>query len=134
MKKIIVTTFALGLMLVVVMTGCQKDTTLIIKPQLEEITDTVSFIKDLVPIFTKNCALSNCHADGGRAPNLTASKAYNSLINDPDYINIKDPESSELYERLTGKIIPAMPFGSTNNPSNINALVLAWIKQGAKNN
>jgi len=27
-----------------------------------------------------------------------------------------------------------MPLGAANNPSNINNLMLAWIKQGAKNN
>jgi len=27
-----------------------------------------------------------------------------------------------------------MPLGAATNPSNINALMLAWIKQGAKNN
>jgi len=27
-----------------------------------------------------------------------------------------------------------MPVGGPNNPSNINQYVLAWVKQGAKNN
>jgi hypothetical protein len=62
-----------------------------------------------------------------------ADKAYNSLISG-DFISVSDPESSILYERLTGKLSPAMPMGKDSNPSNINALVLAWIKQGAKKN
>lgn len=130
MKKIVIATFSLGVLLIA---GCRKDITFIMKPQSVAVTDTVSFSKELVPIFTTNCALSGCHATGGHAPNLMADKAYNSLISG-DYINVIDPESSILYERLTGKLIPAMPMGKDSNPSNINALVLAWIKQGAKKN
>ena len=130
MKKIIIATFSLGVLLIA---GCRKDITFIMKPQSVAVTDTVSFSKDLVPLFTTNCALSGCHATGGHAPNLMADKAYNSLIAG-NYINVNDPESSILYERLTGKLSPAMPMGKDTNPSNINALVLAWIKQGAKKN
>jgi hypothetical protein len=61
-----------------------------------------------------------------------ADNAYNSLMS--KYVDIKTPENSILYERLTGKLSPSMPMGRTNNPSNINSLVLAWITQGAKNN
>jgi len=130
MKKTIIATFLLGVLLIA---GCGKDITFILKPQAVEVTDTVSFSKVLVPIFTKNCALSGCHATGGHSPDLMSDKAYNSLISG-DFINVKDPESSILYERLTGKLSPAMPMGKESNPSNINALVLAWIKQGAKKN
>ena len=131
MKKIIITTLSLGMLL---MDSCVKDTTLIIKKEPAPITKTVYFSKDLVPIFSKNCAVSGCHATGGQKPDLSADKAYSSLMNDPDFVNIKDPTSSELYGRLTGKITPAMPMGKANNPSNINSLVLAWMKQGAKKN
>ncbi len=134
MKKTIVTTLALGVMLIAAITGCQKNTTLIIKPAPKVISKTVSFSKDLVPLFTKNCALGGCHADGGHAPDLMATKAYTSLMDDPDFVLIKDPENSTLYKRLTGKLNPAMPLGKPTNPGGINDLVLAWIKQGAKKN
>lgn len=131
MKKIIITAAALGGLFIA---GCQKDTTLIIKPVPVVITKVVSFSKDLVPLFTANCALSGCHATGGHAPNLMADKAYSSLMDDPDFVLVKDAENSTLYKRLTGKLSPAMPMGKTTNPGNINNLVLAWIKQGAKKN
>jgi len=133
MKNKIVTFVALGVMIIALITSCEKNITLIIKPQAVEVTDTVSFSKDLIPIFSVNCAISGCHATGGRAPDLMADKAYSSLMNG-NYINVADPESSTLYERLTGKLSPAMPMGKAGNPSNVNALVLAWIKQGAKKN
>ena len=132
MKKTIITAVALGGLFIA---SCQKDTTLIIKPPpAVEVTKPVSFSKDLVPLFTANCALSGCHGDGGHAPDLVASKAYTSLMNDPDFVLVKDPENSTIYLRLTGKLSPAMPMGKPTNPSNINGLVLAWIKQGAKKN
>ncbi len=134
MKKIIKTTLALGVVLIAVITGCEKNTTLIIKPKEVVISDSVYFKTDLVPIFTKECAKSGCHADGAHEPVLTANKAYNSLINDPDFVIVSDPENSTLYKRLTGALSPQMPMGSPKNPSNINALVLAWIKQGALDN
>ena len=87
----------------------------------------------MIPIFAKNCAVSGCHNTGGLKPDLTADKAYNSLINGK-YVDVGTPESSEIYLWLTGKRAATMPVGAANNPSNINALVLAWIKQGAKNN
>lgn len=121
-----------GLVIIGGIIGCAKDTTLIIKNDVV-VTNTVSFSKDLVPIFIQNCALSGCHASGGQVPDLTAAKAYNSIIN-ASLVNTNNPTSSIIYERLTGVLTPAMPFGKTSNPSNINNLVLAWIKQGAKNN
>lgn len=133
MKKIIRTTLAIGVMTMVIITGCRKDTTVIIKPVPVEVTDTVSFTKDLVPLFTKNCALSGCHANGSKAPILSVDKAYNSLING-NYVDIDAPESSIIYKRLTGQLTPAMPMGASPNPSNINGLILAWIKQGANKN
>jgi len=130
MKKI--TPIALGVILIATITGCRKDSTLIIQPQAVAVTNAVSFSNDMVPIFTKNCALSGCHADGGHTPHLSADKAFSSLMS--KYIDTKTPDNSILYKRLTGKLSPAMPMGKASNPSNINSMVLAWIKQGAKNN
>jgi hypothetical protein len=121
--------FAAGLVFI---PGCSKDTTVYLN-NTAEVTTPVSLAKDMQPIFTKSCALSGCHAAGGKAPTLTDGSTYSSLING-NYVNTSKPEESVLYLWLTGKKTPAMPMGAANNPSNINALTLAWIKQGAKNN
>jgi hypothetical protein len=113
-------------------TGCYKVTTLVLNND-EEITTQVSLSTDVIPLLSKNCALSGCHNTGGIKPDLSADKAYNTLING-NYIDLNNPENSELYLWLTGKKAAAMPVGAANNPSNINQYVLAWIKQGAKNN
>jgi hypothetical protein len=126
----------LGLVLVVASimilnNSCTKSTT-VIQDNSVAITTTVSFSKDIVPILGKSCATSGCHA-GTVAPNLSSATAYSALANG-NFINIGTPASSEVYLWLTGKRAVTMPAGSANNPSNINALMLAWIKQGAKNN
>lgn len=131
MKKSILAAAVLGMFFIA---GCEKDITLIIKPIPVVVTSEVSFSKDLVPLFVANCAIAGCHGTGGKAPVLTADKAYNSLMANPDYILKDNPEESEVYLFLTGKKSPAMPLGKTTNPSNINGIFLAWIKQGAKKN
>ncbi|MEO8148904.1 MAG: hypothetical protein ABI723_14760 [Bacteroidia bacterium] len=132
-KKRVTIVIAMFTLAVVVISGCEKNTTVIIPVKSAEVTKTVSFSKDLVPIFTSKCASIGCHPAGGYAPVLTADQAYASLING-NYVNKSSPESSKVYRQLTGDITPAMPLGSPANPSNIEGLILAWIKQGAKKN
>ena len=117
--------------LVVTMSGCYKTVT-VLEDNTPTVTKTVSFSKDLTPIFTANCAKSGCH-NGSVVPNLTETSAYNALVNG-NYLNTATPEKSEVYLWLTGKEAATMPLGASNNPSNINGLMLAWITQGAKNN
>jgi hypothetical protein len=62
---------------------------------------------------------------------LSADKAFLSLTTS-DYLDINNPENSELYGFVSGKITPAMPIGGAD-PA-ISAMILAWIKQGAQNN
>jgi hypothetical protein len=132
-NKIIAITLGMFIVVVIAISGCQKDTTVYIPLAAPSVTKTVSFSKDLVPIFTANCAKSGCHVAGGKSPNLTADKAYSSIV-DGGLINKATPESSKIYERLTGKLTPSMPIGGAANPSNIEGLLIAWIKQGAKKN
>ena len=109
--------------------GCYKDRTVV--TDAPEITRTVTFSQDITPIFNKSCNNSGCHSAGGQTPNLTESSAYNSLTIG-GYINKDNPELSILYLKVSGKKGTPMP------PSGINkdyeALILAWIKQGANNN
>jgi hypothetical protein len=122
----------LGCGSIFILAGCYKDKTILII-KTEEITTPVSFAKDLIPIFSKNCTMSGCHSTGGQVPDLTANNARRSLF-EQDLVDVNDPVNSEVMGWLTGTIKPAMPLGAATNPSNINALMLAWIKQGAKNN
>ena len=109
--------------------GCYKDKTVIFDTGAE-ITRTVTFSNDIIPLFNKNCALSGCHITGGHVPDLSTANAYNSL-KVGNYFNTGNPAASEIYLWLTGKKTTQMPVGGLNK--DINAMVLAWIKQGANN-
>jgi hypothetical protein len=116
---------------VFLMSGCYKDKTVIFETATEEITRPVTFAGDITPIFNNSCSVSGCHSAGGKTPDLTPGKAFNSLAIG-GYINAGDPESSVIYQWLTGKKNTQMPVGGINK--DYNALILAWIKQGAQNN
>jgi hypothetical protein len=111
--------------------GCSKTSTIVVNPG-SSITETMSFEKDIVPIFTNSCAISGCHSAGAKAPDLSAANAYKSLT-DGNYYKATDPDNSVLMMWLTGKKSPVMPIGKGPDET-INAKIYAWIKQGAKNN
>ena len=131
-KRIIAITTILVTSCMIFVAGCYKVTTLTI-PNNEEVTRTVSLTNDILPVTVQSCSISGCHNSGGIRPDLSPDKIYNNMITG-NYVNTATPENSEIYLWLTGKRAATMPVGATNNPSNINNLVLAWIKQGAKNN
>ncbi|MBI5858220.1 MAG: hypothetical protein HZB42_11315 [Sphingobacteriales bacterium] len=115
---------------VLVLLGCYKDKTVILD-SVDEITRPVTFSNDILPIFNNSCNTSGCHSAGGKAPDLTAANAYNSLTGG-NYIKTDDPKNSELYLWMSGKKGSPMPLSGVNK--DYNALILAWIKQGASNN
>jgi hypothetical protein len=117
--------------LVLSFAGCYKTTT-VLEDNTPAITKTVSFSTDILPLLTANCAKSGCH-NGSISPNLSTANAFNSLVNG-NFTNTTTPANSLVYLWLTGKESAAMPLGASNNPSNINGFILAWITQGAKNN
>lgn len=125
--------FCLGsiVALILCLVACTKNSTLLIDNS-PAVTKTVSFKTDLIPILVASCAKSGCH-NGSVSPNLSETSAYNSLING-NFTSLATPDNSLVYLWLTGKESSTMPLGSSNNPSNINGLMLAWITQGAKNN
>lgn len=112
------------------LTGCYKDKTVIFDTGTE-ITRPVTFSQDIIPIFNKSCSISGCHATGGKSPDLTAANAYNSLTVG-NFYNTATPENSTIYLWMTGKKSTPMP--TTGIDKDYNALMLAWIKQGAQNN
>lgn len=112
-----------------VLVGCYKNKT--VYTDAPAITRPVTFSQDIQPIFTKSCALSGCHVSGSQVPNLSAGAAYNSLITG-GYINKTSPEYSLIYLKMTGKKGTVMPPSGMNK--DYNALMLAWIQQGANNN
>jgi hypothetical protein len=99
LKKIIAGEIILAVILMVFLTGCYKVTTLTLKND-QAVSGPVSFKNDLLPVFNANCALSGCHTSGGLKPDLSADKAYTSILGG-NYVNTGDPQGSELYLWLT---------------------------------
>jgi len=123
------TAFFLLCGIILLLAGCYKDKTVI--PDETAVTITVSFSKDIIPIFNKSCNTSGCHSSGGQTPNLTETNALNSLTVG-NYFSKSAPESSIIYLKMTGKRGTPMPVSGVNKE--YAALILAWIKQGANNN
>jgi hypothetical protein len=120
-------TIFLSLLLISLFTSsCKYDFILpvVVPPQ----TGPVLFATQVAPIFsTEGCI--GCHNTGGQAPDLTASKAYGSIV--PGLINTTTPEQSLIYAY-------PLPTSTTHTWKKYTAgeaaIVLAWIKEGAKNN
>jgi hypothetical protein len=109
--------------------GCYQNKT--VPLEVAEVRRAVSFSQDIIPILNKSCNTSGCHNTGGQAPNLSASSAYNSLVIG-NYVDKNAAATSILYLKMTGKRGIPMPVSGTNKE--YNALVYAWIKQGASSN
>ena len=128
MKKLVFTGLVFIMMLV--LKGCIYDW--VVPPEVPDIPDEVeiSFVNEILPIFTTGNNCTECHRAGGTSPDLSEANAYNS-INSAKYINQTQPEESLIYK------VPA-PNSSTHRHKVFSgqqaALILAWIKQGAKNN
>jgi hypothetical protein len=107
------------------LSGCYKD--IITQSDPDGPPQPVSFKDDLVPIFSKSCALAGCHTTGGHAPDLTPDNAYKAL-NNGVFVNTLLPKQSKLYEMINGEM-------STYIPSPVDKRkVFDWIRNGAPNN
>ena len=94
----------------------------------------VKFGTNIVPIFTTHCSISGCHDGSGAPVNLSPSTAYAELFANSEIDTSSLPTSaanSNLYKRMTDAANPMPPSGLLPSEA---AKVLAWIKDGAKNN
>ena len=114
------------ILIIIVNFSCEK---VYLTDPPEVILDTTivySFTDTIQPIFDKNCI--NCHS-GGIPLNLTAEKSYDALING-GYVETDTlkADQSLIYTRLQS----GSHDGRATNTE--EALILVWIRQGAKDN
>lgn len=128
-NKLSITVLAFFAIWLYTMTGCNYDQYL--PEDVPVIVDSVYFADDILPIFNADCNTSGCHNTGGTPPDLSPGNAYDALING-NFIDVSTPENSELYKWMRGEYNLPMPL--TGPDPDYNALILAWITQGAKNN
>lgn len=118
---------ALGLMI----NACFYDEVIELPQDNEPITEDVSFLAEVQPLFDQSCV--QCH--GGNlniAPVLESGVAYDNLIDD-GYVIPLDSEASILYRSLIGDGVELMPPSAQWDNQKINT-VKAWIDQGANDN
>ncbi|MCC6685148.1 MAG: hypothetical protein IT247_08760 [Bacteroidia bacterium] len=125
MRKITTISF---LLLLGIISACKKD--FFEPPPPLDLTTPVSFSTDIMPIFEASCYGSGCH-DKGIAPDLTPDNAYDQL-NMLGYVDTTNAEGSTLYMRMISATNPMPPSGKLSGEKTNK--ILAWIKQGAKNN
>ena len=86
----------------------------------------VSFATQVAPSFSTGNKCTACHKPGATSPDLTATNAYASIV--PEFVNTTTPELSTIYVNAS----------SGNHKATVTAtqaaLILQWIKEGAKNN
>lgn len=119
---------SLLLISLLIMNACEKD---YLTPKKVDINFPVSFVENVVPILTEDCATPTCHVSGAQSPNLSASKAYDELTG-LGYVDTTNAEESLLFKRIIATIKPMPP--ATKLSAEEIGYILAWIKQGAQNN
>ncbi len=99
--------------------------------------DSVSYSRQVQPLFNQTCALSGCHSSSER--DRVKLDSYENLMfgagNPPIRVVIPgSPETSELVFRIEGRASQRMPIG--RNPLNQNQIngIRAWIAEGARRN
>ena len=128
-KKFISFLIVPAVLLTIWTSGCYYDT--VISDTSVYSGEEVTFSGDILPIFTSSCSFSECHGSGDEAPDLSEANAYNSLIAG-GYIDLDNPELSELYQWVKGNRTTSMPISGTD-PKVVSAII-SWINQGALNN
>ena len=111
--------------------SCQKEYVKPKPPTPPPPPGAVKFAADIVPICTTHWSVAGCHDAAGGAPvNLSPSTAHAELFSNSE-IDTANDDDSNLYKRMTDAANPMPPAGLLPSEA---AKVLAWIKDGAKNN
>jgi len=112
----------------------------------EPLPATVSFVADVQPIFTQNCAIAGCHdaTTSALGLNLEAGVAFDNIVAVPSqevptqpYITPGDPDNSYLFRKIAGApgiVGSRMPLTNftffEENPELLERIRL-WILEGA---
>ena len=123
--------FLILILFALFLNGCKYD--FILPEQVETVNpggQPISFATQIAPIFSAGDKCTACHKSGGQAPDLTSANAYSQISS--KYVKTGSAETSLIYTE------PAPANAAVHTWKKYSAseaaLVLAWIKEGAKNN
>ena len=129
MKCRLIQLFILLITFTIFLTSCGKDKGPIYIDSINE-PDSISFKKDIQPMFDQYCIL--CHNENDEQLNLTKEYSYKQLKSigySAPYVLPCNAEESILYKTLLGYPTIMPPQGSL--PEIDIQKVLQWIKEGA---
>jgi hypothetical protein len=95
-----------------------------------------SFARNILPIFSVNCAIVGCHNDSTAAGGLRLN-GYNNVMKGSRYgavIYPYDAQTSKLVKRIKGIETPRMPKDRPALSTSDQGLISNWINGGARNN
>lgn len=95
-----------------------------------------SFSRNILPIFTVNCAVAGCHNDNSAAGQLRLNSYQNALKGGRSgaVIYSYDAATSRLVRRIKGTETPRMPKDRASLSTSDQGLISNWIAGGARNN
>ena len=91
----------------------------------------VSFVRDVQPIFKKNCA--GCHQPASKSSDLDLTTYAGLKAGGKRGLAMTPgaPDTSIILKFMTGEAKPSMPLGGSMLPAETVAIVRDWIKAGA---
>ena len=95
-----------------------------------------SFSRNILPIFTVNCAIAGCHNDNSAAASLRLN-SYNNVLKGSKtgaVIYPYDASTSKIIKRIKGTETPRMPKDRSTLSTSDQSLISNWINGGARNN
>lgn len=95
-----------------------------------------SFSRNILPIFTVNCAIAGCHNDNSAAASLRLNSYTNVLKGSKSgaVIYPYDASTSKVVKRIKGSESPRMPKDRASLSTSDQSLISNWINGGARNN
>jgi hypothetical protein len=118
MKKITYTAFIIALTAV----SCTKAKVMPIDPS--DLSDTISFSQEILPLMQTSCATSGCHDPGTAADGRDLS----------NHQGISDNANDALAAMRGEGGFQQMPMGADPLPDSLIHKFEAWIVQGRQNN
>lgn len=95
-----------------------------------------SFSRNILPIFTVNCAVAGCHNDSSAAGSLRLNSYQNVLKGGKSgaVVYPYDASTSKVVRRIKGTETPRMPKDRNTLSTADQGLIANWITGGARNN
>lgn len=115
---------------------CSVDSGLSVTTNIVLVSTGGSFSRNILPIFTVNCAISGCHNDSAAAGRLRLN-SYSAVMTGGKsgaVIYPFDSSTSRLVKRIKGTETPRMPLDRASLSTADQGLISNWIAGGARNN